>query len=93
MIVPPSALPAEKMDARAYSRAHEGKLMIIDRTDGRATATADFFHVESVGTHPTGLMVTGRFENDKNCHMMASAVREANPSEIEWLLAQKPDVS
>lgn len=82
------------MDARAYGRAHEGKLMIIDRTDGRAPAIADFFHVEGVGTHPTGLMVTGRFENNKNSHMMASAVREANPSEIEWLRsAQKPDVS
>ncbi len=75
------------MDARAYGRAYAGKLMIIDRTDGRAPATADYFHIESVGTHPTGLMVTGRFENDKCNHMMASAVREANPSEIEWLQA------
>lgn len=73
------------MDARTYSRAHEGKWMIVDRTDGRASATADFFQIESVGTHPTGLMVTGRFENNQRNHMMAAAVREANPTELEWL--------
>ena len=85
MIAPPTALPQEKMDARTYSRAHEGKWMIVDRTDGRASATADFFQIESVGTHPTGLLVTGRFENNQRNHMMAAAVREANPTEIEWL--------
>ncbi|CAN5485377.1 hypothetical protein BH20VER3_BH20VER3_12270 [soil metagenome] len=72
------------MNARAYGRAHAGKLMIIQREEGRDPAAADFFHIDSVGTHPTGLMVTGRFENAKLSHMMASAVREANPSEIEW---------
>ena len=53
----------------------------------RASATADFFQIELVGTHPTGLIVTGRFENNQRSHMMATAVREANPSEIEWLRA------
>ncbi len=87
MSATPTALPQEKLDARAYSRAHEGKWMIVDRADGRASATADFFQIESVGTHPTGLMVTGRFENDQRSHLMAAAVREANPSEIAWLRA------
>lgn len=73
------------MNARAYERAHAGKLMIIQREEGREPAAADFFHIESVGTHPTGWMVTGRFENAKLHHMMAAAVREANASELQWL--------
>ncbi len=85
MITTPIAAPEEKMNARAYERAHAGKLMIIQREEGREPAAADFFHIESVGTHPTGLMVTGRFENAKLSHMMASAVREANASELQWL--------
>lgn len=42
------------MNARAYERAHAGKLMISQREEGREPAAADFFHIESVGTHPTG---------------------------------------
>ncbi|HMJ07098.1 MAG TPA: hypothetical protein VK474_12630 [Chthoniobacterales bacterium] len=30
-------------------------------------------------------MVAGRFESNQRNHMMAVAVREANPTEIEWL--------
>ncbi len=85
MIIAPTAPTEEKMNARTYQRAHAGKLMIIHRAEGQEPAAADFFHIDSVGTHPTGLMVTGLFENARRGHMMASAVREANSSEIQWL--------
>ena len=77
--------PAQEITAREYQRSHAGKLMIIDRRDGRPLATSDFFHVETVGTHPTGLIVTGTFENARQSHIMASAVRLAQTAEAEWL--------
>ncbi len=83
-VTPAAPLPAP-IDAAAYRRAHVGKLMVIQRGEGRPPAAGDFFQLESVGTHPTGLIVTGIFEDERRAHMMASAVREANHSEIEWL--------
>ena len=77
-------VPAEELDARAYRRAHERKLMIIDRGGTRQCSAADFFHLDSVGTHPTGLLVTGIFENDRRSHMRAETVRDANAEEIAW---------
>ncbi len=74
----------EEINARDYLRAHTGKLMIIERAAGRERTAADFFHLDSVGTHPTGLLVTGIFENNRRSHMMAKAVREANEEEIAW---------
>ncbi len=67
--------------AALYQRAHEGKLMIMEPKAAREPVTADFFHIESVGTHPTGLVVTGRFASGLSS-MMASSVREANAAEI-----------
>ena len=84
MITTPPAPATEQLDARAYRRAHAGKLMIIDRSDGKERSARDFFHLEDVGTHPTGLLVTGIFENHRRAHMLASAVREANAAEIAW---------
>ena len=74
----------EKITARDYERAYSGKVMIIHRKDGTPLVTSDFFELDSVGTHPTGLIVTGLFENGRRSHMMASAVRAANRREIEW---------
>jgi hypothetical protein len=65
-------------------RAHTGKLMIIERKEGRERSVADFFHIEEVGTHPTGLLVTGIFDKQRRAHMRASSVREANTAEIIW---------
>jgi hypothetical protein len=81
--------PAEEITAREYERIHAGKVMIIDRQDGRPLATSDFFHVDAVGTHPTGLIVTGTFENARQSHIMASAVRLADTAEVEWLRARQ----
>ncbi|HEV3409298.1 MAG TPA: hypothetical protein VG095_03330 [Chthoniobacterales bacterium] len=81
--------PAEELTAREYERIHARKVMIIDRRDGRPLATSDFFQIEAVGTHPTGLIVTGNFENARRSHMMASAVRVADTAEVEWLQARQ----
>jgi len=80
--------PPEQITAAAYSRAHAGRLMVIRRVDGRTPVAADFFHLESVGTHPTGLFVTGVFENDRRGHMMSTSVRDASTAEIEWFRVQ-----
>lgn len=67
--------------AALYERAHAGKLMIMEPKAAREPVATDFFHIESVGTHPTGLVVTGRFASGLSS-MMASSVREANEAEI-----------
>jgi hypothetical protein len=82
--VTPEISSPEKTTARDYERAHAGKVMIIQRNDGTPVVTGDFFQLDGVGTHPTGLIVTGLFENGRRSHMMATAVRVANPAEIEW---------
>ena len=85
MTPPPIATLHEETNARAYGRAHAGKLMIIRRAEGEPLVASDFFKFDSVGTHPTGLMVTGIFQNDCRSHMMAVRVRAANEVEIAWL--------
>jgi len=70
--------------ARAYRRAHAGKLMVVEPTTGRELSSGDFFRLEDVGTHPTGLFVTGLFDNARRNHMMASNVRDATADEIAW---------
>jgi hypothetical protein len=70
--------------ARAYRRAHAGKLMVVEPRAGRELSSGDFFHLDDVGTHPTGLFVTGLFDNARRNHMTASAVRDATDDEIAW---------
>ena len=77
------ALPSET-PARAYYRAHAGKLMVVEPKADRELASSDFFHLDEVGTHPTGLFVTGLFDNARRNHMAASAVRDASADEIAW---------
>ncbi|HEY0368089.1 MAG TPA: hypothetical protein VGC85_00700, partial [Chthoniobacterales bacterium] len=71
--------------AAAYRRAHAGKLMIIEPKVNRPPVPSDFFHVDSVGSHPSGLLVTGIFAEGRIASMMASSVREANEAEIASL--------
>ena len=80
----PAVSTAPELDARGYRRAHAGKLMIIARSDDHERSARDFFHIEDVGTHPTGLLVTGIFDNNRRGHMLASSVREADAEEIAW---------
>ncbi len=75
---------AEEIDAVSYRRAHSGKLMRITRAEERAHDLDDFFHFDSVGTHPTGLYVTGIFADGHRGHMRTSLVRDASEGEIAW---------
>ena len=81
---PTSIVRRAPTPAALYERAHAGKLMIMEPKAARAPVATDFFHIESVGTHPTGLVVTGRFASGISS-MMASSVREANDAEIASL--------
>jgi hypothetical protein len=81
--IPNIALSPET-PARTYHRAHAGKLMVVEPRNGRKLAAGDFFRIEDVGTHPTGLFVTGIFDDARRNHMQASAVRDATPDEIAW---------
>ena len=90
----PSASPAQEVSpARAYRLAHAGRLMIIQRKEGRELAVADFFRFDGVSTHPTGLIVTGVFQDMHRAHMMATGVREANAAEVAWLTAATEKLS
>jgi hypothetical protein len=84
MILSPIATLDEETNAIAYRKGHTGKLMIIRRAEGEPMVASDFFEFDSVGTHPTGLLVTGLFQHDRRSHMMASRVRTANEAEIAW---------
>jgi hypothetical protein len=86
MIVTPDR-PATPTPAAVYRRAHSGKLMVIEPPAGRKPLAGDFFHFDSVGSHPSGLLVTGIFAEGRVASMMASSVREANQSEIASLRA------
>jgi hypothetical protein len=79
---PPPQAGEPQLDARAYRRAHTGKLMIIRRDEGRKLAREDFFQFDDAGTHPVGLMVTGIFADKSRGHLLASKVRDANEAEI-----------
>ena len=78
----------EQTPARIYFRAHAGKLMIIERGEDRERSASDFFELEDVGSHPSGLLVTGIFAGARRGHMMAATVRDANAAEIAWREAQ-----
>jgi hypothetical protein len=87
MMTNPSHATGTLTPAQTYSRAHAGKLMVVLPTTDRQPVSADFFHVESVGTHPTGLFVTGKFAGGRLESMRVSTVREANEEEIASLRA------
>ena len=87
MMTTPSAATRTFTPAQTYSRAHAGKLMVVQPATDRQPVGADFFHVESVGTHPTGLFVTGKFAGGRIESMRVTTVREANETEIASLRA------
>jgi hypothetical protein len=58
--------------------------MVVEPKSGRELCAGDFFRLDDVGTHPTGLFVTGIFDNARRNHMLATAVRDASPDEIAW---------
>jgi hypothetical protein len=91
MTLSPITALDEETNAVAYRRAHIGKLMIIRRAEDEPMVASDFFQFDSVGTHPSGLLVTGLFQNDRLSHMMASRVRTANEAEIAWQCSSRPN--
>lgn len=62
----PSPPPALPISARDYGHAFSGKVMVIDRKKDTPLVTSDFFELDGVGTHPTGLIV-------RACSRMAGA--------------------
>lgn len=82
MTTPSSDTTVTQTPAQTYRRAHSGKLMVVQPTTDRQPVGADYFHLESVGTHPTGLYVTGKFAGGRIESMLASNVRDANEEEI-----------
>lgn len=80
--LPPASSSPGDLDARSFCRAHAGKLMVVLHRDGRPASSSDFFRVENVSTHPTGLIVTGIFDDNRRGHLMASSLREPTASEI-----------
>jgi hypothetical protein len=84
---------AEILDAGQYRRAHRGKLMTIRREEGRKLSSDDFFYFDDVGTHPTGLMVTGIFANKIRRHMQATIVRDTTLAEIAQHQSLAPTLS
>jgi hypothetical protein len=79
--------------AEIYRRAHAGKLMVVQPRADRPPVAPAFFHLESVGTHPSGLFVTGKFAGGRIESMRVSAVRDANEEEIASLRAGSGDES
>jgi hypothetical protein len=96
MMTTHSAATGTLTPAQTYHRAHAGKLMVVQPTTDRQPVGTDFFHLESVGTHPAGLFVTGKFAGGRLQSMRASTVREANEVEIASVRAgsevESPDL-
>ena len=87
MMTTPSAATETLTPAQNYCRAHAGKLMVVQPTTDRQLLGTDFFHLDSVGTHPTGLFVTGKFASGRLGSMRVSTVRDANEVEIASMRA------
>lgn len=57
--------------------------MVLQKADAQAAPrNEDFFLVESVGSHPTGLVITGVFEHNRRQCLRLADMRRATESEI-----------
>jgi len=61
---------------------HRDKIMVLQKAEGVAPLSTDFFTVESVGTHPTGLIITAIFEHNRRQRLRPAEVRRATEQEI-----------
>jgi hypothetical protein len=68
--------------AREYLYKHRGKVMVVQRAEGETPRNEDFFQVESVGSHPSGLIVTGVFEHNRRKNLRPTDIRPATDLEI-----------
>lgn len=61
---------------------HRGKLMVLQKAEGVLPQSSDFFTVESVGTHPSGLIVCAVFEHNRRQRLRPAEIRCATDVEI-----------
>ena len=61
---------------------HRGKMMVLQKAEGQVPVSSDFFLVESVGSHPSGLVITGVFEHNRRQRLRTSEMRRATEWEI-----------
>jgi hypothetical protein len=73
---------SETRNAKDYYRDHRDKLMVVCGAEGQALEGRDFFMVESVGTLPNGLLITGLFDHNRRERLRSHSVRMATEQEI-----------
>jgi hypothetical protein len=56
--------------------------MVVQRAEGQSPRSEDFFQVESVGSHPSGLIITGVFEHNRRQNLRPTDIRRATDLEI-----------
>lgn len=76
---------AETRTAKDYYREHRDRVMVVCRKEGQAPESRHFFLMESVGTLPNGLLVSGVFENNRRERLRSHDVRLAT----EWEIASR----
>ncbi len=82
MNLTPPIDPPDTATAKQYMTEHRGKIMVLQKAEGVAPLSTDFFTVESVGTHPSGLIVTAVFEHNRRQRLRPAEIRRATESEI-----------
>jgi hypothetical protein len=78
---PPDEVP-EPPNAKGYMLEHRGKVMVLQRAEGVAPQSTDFCTVESVGSHPSGLVITALFAHSRRQRLRPAEIRRATESEI-----------
>lgn len=78
----PESVLAETRTAKDYYKDHRDRVMVICAKEGQALESRHFFTVESVGTLPNGLLITGLFEHNRRERIRSEGVRLATDGEI-----------
>ncbi len=78
----PENVFAETRTAKDYYRDHRDRVMVVCGKEGQALESRHFFVVESVGTLPNGLLITGLFEQNRRERLRSEGVRLATDWEI-----------
>lgn len=78
----PENASAETRTAKEYYREFRDRVMVLCGKEGEVPDGRDFFRVESVGTLPNGLLVTGIFEHHRRERLRTETIRPATEGEI-----------
>jgi hypothetical protein len=78
----PEIESSETRTAREYYQDHRDRVMVVCGKEGQPLESRHFFTVESVGTLPNGLLITGVFENNRRERLRSHEVRLATEGEI-----------